>query len=199
MYKIVNGDAISYLIDLLPNRVNDIIAYNLRNSNDFEIPFSRLCSYENSYFPSTLKLWNELDPQVRILPTISRFKSNIKTIPDKILVPIYSNVGERKYNIMLTRIRHRSSSLKADLYGVNTIPSPACSCGAPIENADHYFFECPLYINQRNNLFINLNRLQINDADVAVLTRGSHNYDENINRSILMFTIKFIKDSQRFK
>ena len=197
MHKIGNGDAPSYLIDLLPNRVNNITAHNLRNSNDFEIPFSRLCSYENSYFPSTLKLWNELDPQVRTLPTISQFKSNIKTIPDKI--PDYTNVGGRKYNITLTRIRHRSSSLKADLYVVNIIPSPACSCGAPIENADHCFFECPLYINQRNNLFINLNRLQINDADVAVLTTGSHNYDENINRSIIQLAIKFIKDSQRFE
>ena len=60
-------------------------------------------------------------------------------------------------------------------------------------------FECPLYINQINNLFINLNRLQINDADVAILTTGSHNYDENINRSIIQFAIKFIKDSQRFE
>ena len=157
MYKIVNGDAPLYLINLLPNRVNNRTAYNQRNSNDFEIPVSRLRSYEDSYFPSTLKLWNELDPQVRTLPTISRFKSNMKTILDKI--PDYTNVGERKYNIMLTRIRHRSSSLKADFYGVNIIPSPACSCGAPIENADHYFFKCPLYIYQKNNLLINLNRL----------------------------------------
>ena len=82
---------------------------------------------------------------------------------------------------------------------MNIIPSPACSCGAPIENADHYVFECPLYINQRNNLFINLNRLQINDADVAVLTTGSHNYDENIKRSIIQFAIKFIRDSQRIE
>ena len=99
----------------------------------------------------------------------------------------YTNVGQRKDNIMLTRIRHRISSLKANLYVVNIFPSPACSYGAPIENADHNFFECPLYTNQfeRNNLFINLHRLQINDADVAVLTAGSHNYDENINRSII--------------
>ena len=100
---------------------------------------------------------------------------------------------------MLTCIRHRSSSLKADLYGVNIILSPACSCGAPIENEDHYFFECPLYTNQRNNLFIDLNRLQINDADVAVLTAGSHDYDENINISIIQFAIKFVKYSQRFE
>ena len=80
---------------------------------------------------------------------------------------------------------------------MNIISSPACSCGAPIENADHYFFECSLYTNQRNNLFfINLNRLQFNDADVAVLTTGSHNYDESINKSIIQFAIKFIKDTQ---
>ena len=56
IYKIVNGDAPSYLTDLLQNRVNYINAYNLRNRNDFEIPFSRLCSYETSYFSLTLKL-----------------------------------------------------------------------------------------------------------------------------------------------
>ena len=100
---------------------------------------------------------------------------------------------------MLTHITQRSSSLKADLYGVNIIPSPACSCGAPIENSDHYFFECLLYTNQRNNCFINLNRLQINDADVAVLTAGSHNNVENINRSKIQFTIIFIKDSEWFE
>ena len=84
-------------------------------------------------------------------------------------------------------------------FRVNIIPSPACSCGAPIENAYHYFFERPLYTNQRNNLFSNLYGLQINDADVAVLTAGSHNHDENINRPIIQFAIQFIKDSQRFE
>ena len=43
-------------------------------------------------------------------------------------------------------------------------------------------FECPLYTYQRNNLFNNLHRLQINDADVSILKAGSHNYDENVNR-----------------
>ena len=95
---------------------------------------------------------------------------------------------------MLTRIRHRSSKLKATLHGVNIIPNHVCSCGTSIENAEHYFFECPLYTNQRNTLFINLHRLQINDADVVVLTARSHNYNENINRSIIQFAMKFIKD-----
>ena len=31
------------------------------------------------------------------------------------------------------------------------------------------------------------------------LTAGSHNYNVNINRSIIQFAMKFIKDSQRFE
>ena len=54
MYKSINGDAPSYLIDLLPNRENDINtkSYSLGNRNEFIIPFSTLCSYGTSYFPS---------------------------------------------------------------------------------------------------------------------------------------------------
>ena len=53
IYKIVNNEAPSYLNDLLPNTVNAASNYNLRNTLNFEIPFARLCSYENSFFPST--------------------------------------------------------------------------------------------------------------------------------------------------
>ena len=55
MYKIVSNDVPSYLLDLLPNRVNETNIYSLRNNTDFVIPFSRLCSYESSFFPPTLK------------------------------------------------------------------------------------------------------------------------------------------------
>ena len=55
----------------------------------------------------------------------------------------------------------------------------------------------PYSLIKETLFFINLHRLQINDADVVVPTAGSHNYNENINRSIIQFALKFIKDSQR--
>ena len=83
MYKIVNNDAPSYLRDLLPNRVDETSTYDLRNNTDFVIPFSRLCSYESSFFPSTLKLWNDLDTQIRTLITeTSPYKSNPRFAPN---------------------------------------------------------------------------------------------------------------------
>ena len=109
IYIIVNRDAPSYPTDFFPNRVNDIHTYNLRNRSDFEISFSRFCSYDTSYFPSTLRLWIELGPQTCALLPICKFSSNIQIIPDKIAD--YTNIGELKNSIMLARIRHRCSSL----------------------------------------------------------------------------------------
>ena len=58
----------------------------------------------------------------------------------------------------------------------------------------------PYILNKETvTLFINLQRLQINAAEVALLTAGSHKYDENKNRSIIQFAMKFIKASQRFE
>ena len=50
MYKIVNNDAPSYLTDLLPSRVDVVSNYNLRNSQNFEISFARLCSLGRHFF-----------------------------------------------------------------------------------------------------------------------------------------------------
>ena len=194
MYKIVNNDVPSYLLDLLSDRVNETNIYNLRNNTDFVIPFTRLCSYESSFFPSTLKLWNNLDTPIRNLHTLPQFKTNIKTIREKIAD--HTIFGERRHNIILTRIRHRCSSLKADLFRVNIINNPSCSCGAPFESAEHYFFECELYNEQRIVLIQILN--PIINVSFPILTSGSPDCNIETNKMIIQTSIKYIKDIHRF-
>ena len=155
MYKKVNNDTPTYLNELLPNRVNKTNNYKLRNRNNFEIPFSRLCSFESSFFPSTLKLWNELDLEIRTVPTFLQFKAHINSLTNQ--AENHISFGDRKFNIILTRIRHRCSILRGDLSSVDIIPNTNCSCGAPSESAEHYFFECPLYTEARDRLFQSLN------------------------------------------
>ena len=45
-------------------------------------------------------------------------------------------------------IRHRCSSLKADIFRVNIINNPSCSCGSPFECAEHYFSNVCFMINK---------------------------------------------------
>ena len=62
-YNIVNGDTPDFLSDLLPRTVNQANNYNLRNANNFTIPWCRLTLYQNSFFPATIHLWNNLPQQ----------------------------------------------------------------------------------------------------------------------------------------
>jgi hypothetical protein len=45
-------------------------AYNLRNQTDYSNPFTRLQLYRNLFFPSSIKLWNNLTPEIRSAPTV---------------------------------------------------------------------------------------------------------------------------------
>ena len=106
MYKIVNNDAPSYLTDLLPSRVDVMSNYNLRNSQNFEIPFARLCSFESSFFPSTLRLWNSTEESIRNAPTLSVFKSNIKKQPFRIHQ--FPSTKDRLKVVIITNLKQKT-------------------------------------------------------------------------------------------
>ena len=194
MYKIVNHEAPSYLNDLLPNTVNTASNYNLRNRLNFEIPFVRLCSYENSFFPSTLKLWNELPLNIRNSSSVSQFKANVRS--PHLKPPNYLYVRERKYNILLTRLRHNCSSLNSDLFNVNIIQYSDCSCGAVTENVNHFFFECPLYTQPRNSLLAQL--IPNNIVTLDLLLNGNTLLDYDSNKTVILAVLHFIKSTRRF-
>ena len=128
MYKIVNNEAPSYLTDLLPSRVDVVSNYNLRNSQNFEIPFARLCLFESSFLPSTLRLWNSTEESIRNAPTLSVFKSYIKEQPFRI--HRFPSTKDRLNDIFLTRILYNCSNLNADLFRINISANSNCKCGA---------------------------------------------------------------------
>lgn len=194
MYRLTNLEAPNYLLNLLPNRVHELSDHNLRNNQNFNLPFTRLCSFETSFFPSSIKLWNELDLQVRNSSSLSQFKQRIRN--RKVKVNSFLTSGERATEIALTRIRHNCSSLKADHFRVNIIANPNCDCGHNFETAQHYFFECRLYNIQRNRLISSLSRIPRLNLDV--LLHGNQSLNEDTNQNILFEVYKFIKDSRRF-
>ena len=147
--SVQNSHPDPHLSDLLPNRVNE--SYDLRNHQNFQVPFSRLCSFDSSFFPSTLRHWNGLGISVQNSPTLLEFKTKLRNQAQKDKASGILSIGERKLIIILTRIRHYCSNLNVDLHRVNIVglPTPSCSCSA----AQHYFFECRNFVNQRQNPF----------------------------------------------
>ena len=122
MYKTVNNGAPLYLSDLLPRRVEAASNYNLRNSQNFGIPFTRLCSFETSFFPSTIRLWNNLDNPTRNATSLLQFKRSLRQPPCK--SHEFMTSQHRKQDVILTRFRHSCSSLNGDLFRVSIVSNP---------------------------------------------------------------------------
>jgi hypothetical protein len=100
-----------------------------QTKTDYSNPFTRLQLYRNSFFPSSIKLWNNLTPEIRSAPTVSSFKKSLINDVNLLKPSRYYSYGCRVLNVLHTRLRHRSSNLNADLFRVNLINDPGCVCG----------------------------------------------------------------------
>jgi hypothetical protein len=195
-YKIINGKAPQYLLDLLPGRVRGRTDYPLRNRQNIDVPRSRIQLYANSYFPSTARLWNDLDINLKTLPSVESFKNaHSNKLPKK--CPLYY-FGGRLESAIHARLRINNSPLKAHLANnLNVIDSPLCPCGAGVEeDSKHFFYDCILFDQQRRVLKTNLLPFVINNCDYLLFGVPGSDHLENIH--IFTAVHQFIRDTRRF-
>ena len=157
----------SYLFQLIlsPNTRN--FARNLEN-----IPHARTKYdfFKNSFSPSTIKEWKNLDPDIRKPQVISIFKSNIlkfiRSKPNNVY-HCHNPKGIR----LLTRLGVGFSHLckQKFKYSFQDCLNPLCLCGNEIETSTHYLLHCPTYKNKKMTLLskskcINCSILEFSDA-----------------------------------
>ena len=179
----------------MPATIANSTQYNLRNSTNITVPYSRLNIYQRSFFPATIKLWNELEETVKVSQTLSLFKRRVTE--NRIIAPKPFSCGERKYNIIHCKLRHGCSQLNSDLFRVNLKQSPLCECGNFVEDASHFFFHCNNYSELRRNI---LPRMRAITPNINIETLLSGNADLSFDATCTLFLLvhKFIKDSARF-
>ena len=148
--------------------------------------------FKNSFFPSTLKGWNNLDPHIRKFKSISIFKSNIS----KFARPKPNNVyyfHNPKGIRLLTRLRLGLSHLHEHKfkYSFQDCLNHLCFCGNEIETSTHHLLHCHTYINERMTLLnkiksINCSILEFSDAVVTkILLFGDKSLSDSSNTLIL--------------
>ena len=74
LFKIINNQLPRYLFQLVPSPNT---RYFPQNSENIPQLWTKYDFFKNSFFPSTIKEWNNLDLQIRKSKSISIFKSNI--------------------------------------------------------------------------------------------------------------------------
>ena len=192
-YKMIHGLTPTYLSDLLPQPVSANSRYNLRNQENLQVPFCRTNLYRNSFLPSVIRDWNELPENTKNATSIDSFKRLLD--PRRVDTPPYFYIGNRKAQVLHTRIRTNCSSLNDDLYSKGIVDSPLCQCGS-VENAHHFFFSCPLYTHIRVELANSV--LQNCPMTLKNLLFGNERLSSDSNAKIFYAVQKIISESKRF-
>ena len=196
LYKILNGKAPDYLVDLVPGLIQQRTRYLLRNRDHIDPPPARLNVLANSFFPHTIRVWNELDRAVKNLPSVSAFKAHhARGLPIRNTLYYY---GGRLEAAIHARMRIGNSPLKADLCNtLHVIASPECPCGTgETEDAKHFFYKCHLFEEFRTQLKDDLLPYVINNVDFLLF--GIPNTDHPANIHVFNAVHKYIRNTKRF-
>ena len=139
-HKIVYDNYPSYVTELKPT-TNQRQNYNLRRTNkNFTHPRCRLAKYQKSFFPYATYLWNSLEASLQDIPDYDDFKIKLElNLPTE--NPLFQ-LGNRHTTILMARLRMNCSGLKSNLFRINVLDSPRCSCGHESEDTFHFFFTC---------------------------------------------------------
>ncbi len=194
MYKIINGKAPNYLMDIL-NKLNEHRHYHLRNHSNIRVPKCRLETYKKSFFPRTINLWNNLANEVRGVDSIEEFKRNFIPIRNELQVLYY--YGERWPALHHARLRVGCSKLNSDLhYNLHVVENPSCICGSPLENAEHFLLQCAQF---QNLTVVMLNDIQtVMPISVMNLLFGNLHYTLEENQRVFSAVHQFILNTKRF-
>ena len=193
-YKMINGLCPPYLCSLVPDTVGARTAYSLRNADQLQTVQTRTVLYSNSFLPSVVNEWSMLCDEAKASDTVQSFKAFLNK--DRPEGNALYNIGDRKLQVLHTRLRTRCSSLNQHLFVKNVVESPLCQCGHP-ETTQHFLLQCQRYSDIRHELIDKVSPITCPTVDI--LLYGDNSKDLRSNSAIFEAVQKFINDSQRFE
>jgi hypothetical protein len=211
MFKLQHGLLPPYLSEICPPLTKDRTKHDLRSGMNVTTPQTRTTTYQQSYFPKSIKEWNDLEVSVRSCLSIDSFKEHQKKTSGYKSNPLF-----RKYStkaaINHTRIRLGLSGLSSQRHDYNHIDDPKClTCDATCEDPAHYFLLCPTYESARadflegicqilheNSIEIDFTNNHFVNAFIDMILNGTTLVNDDTNLNIFQLTQSYIEDSKRF-
>ena len=168
-YKIVVNKSPNYLYNYV-STVNQ--SYQSRSGDKFLHMRCRTEYFANSFFPYTIKEWNNVSPEFRKSVSYEVFKYSllkfIRPSPNSLL-----NVSDSLRIKLLTRLRLGLSHLREHKFNHNfqdTI-NPLCPCSLESESTTHFFLRCQNFTDLRKCL---MNELIKTDSCIRKLDEVFH-------------------------
>ena len=202
LFKIINRLIPYYLGEKLPSVRNPSSDSPITIFREFRPRTER---FAKTFFPDAIKLWNTLMPFFNEMPCLSELKKHLLSLfrpTAKSIFNIYDPVGTKH----LFQLRLGLSKLRSHKKNHNFLDTPTdhCLCKTGVEDTRHYLFHCPFYARHRATLASsvinvleqkNLNHLA--DSEPLYLY-GDKTLTFEENRTIILATIHYIKNTNRF-
>ena len=204
-YKIQNNLTPTYMKSPIPPLRTHL--YGIRSSNVIREISCKTKRYSGSFYPHSIKTWNEIGPLLRETISVSIFKTNILRLirpPKKEIFQVHDPLGVK----IIFQLRVGLSPLKSHKkkHNFRDTPSDLCDCCNGSETSEHYFLKCKNFNTERRDLMLSINPLLIaknllllNDfAKVKLLLYGHEFFTNAENKITLEATIRYIYDTERF-
>ena len=146
-YKIIKNESPSDLCHLIPK---PLTSYPTRNSENLPPIKTNL---KNTFFPSNIIEWNNLDSNIRCSPSDKLFRKRILEFirpQPNIILSVPNSLGLSH----LTRLHVGLNHLREHIFRHNFWDSlnQICNCGNAIESTKHDFLHCSIFKNERQSL-----------------------------------------------
>ena len=179
----------------MPPTVEERTNYTLRNRSNISFPQCRTIIFQRSCIPSSIAVWNNQDCSLRQTISFSSFKTSLELRYTHSSNELYLT-GDRHSSVLHARLRNNCSNLNNDLFHNHLNNTPFCSCGNFIEDAEHYLFVCPKFVEERIIMFHETRTFH--PLNVDKLLYGMDNISIADNSKLFKSVQTFIKSSKRF-
>ena len=199
IHKIMNNKAPLYLKNKLPPKHRPFLP------NVFRPIRCRTDRYMNSFFPNAIDSWNIVISHFEDFPSVDSLKGHMLSLfrpKTRNIFGVHDPVGLRylfQLRVGLSPLRsHKKNHNFADT------PSDICFCTHGVEDTRHFLLFCPFYVTQRATLVNSVNEILLKNNThclanyMQLLLYGHHSINHNDNKKILLGTLTYIKDSNRF-
>ena len=176
--------------------------YNLRNKHRFQISRRRTEVSNNSFYPSTLRIWYSLPQNIKDSITVAQFRWKLNI--DRPRASRYYKLCTGKTGVLLTRLRLGLSALNSHRFKYNFIISPICDlCNLEAESSHHFFHTCPSYLNARQQFYdrllheLDIDAVNLNKSNLTnILLHGL--IDSHLQPTLLQIIFEYINNTGRF-
>ena len=198
----------TYLKKLVPDTIQDVQPYYLRNNDDYRKVFAHLESHNKHFLLQTVTDWNLLDSNLRNIESFLLFKRALhKHLYTRTVNNLYTH-GSKHSNISIARLRMGLSPLCGHLFMIQVINNPMCVlCNSNVvESCVHYLLQCPKFNRPRRDLLRKVLPLLPDDyvynlteeALCKKLLCGINEVNSQTRARIYDLVLSFIENTKRF-